>query len=66
MNIYNTNKRTSKLVSEGFTLVSYPSITHFWLIILHLFFESKMNIYNCRILRAVFFKDFKDNNDFNE
>ena len=30
MNIYNTNKRTSRLVSKGFLLVSYPSITHLW------------------------------------
>ena len=30
MNIYNTNKRTSRLVSKGFVLVSYPSITYPW------------------------------------
>ena len=31
MNIYNTNKRTSRLISKGFVLVLYPSITHLWL-----------------------------------
>ena len=31
MNIYNTNKRTSRLVSKGFALVSYPSITYLWI-----------------------------------